>query len=43
MRRFLADGKEKTDLVELSVREVLDDPLTVENLEQLLGSLKRVP
>jgi hypothetical protein len=40
---LLAEGTEKTDFAELSVREVLDDPLTVDKLEQLLESVNAVP
>jgi hypothetical protein len=39
---LLAEGTEKTAFAEMSVREVLDDPLTVEKLQQLLDSLRRV-
>lgn len=39
---LLATGNEKTAFAELSVWEVVDDPLTVEKLEELLDSVRAV-
>lgn len=39
---LLAEGTEKTAFADLSIREVMEDRLTVEKLEQLLASLKPV-
>lgn len=40
---IVAEGGEKTQYAELSVREVVDDPLTVEKLETLLAALTATP
>jgi hypothetical protein len=37
---LLAEGGEKTAFAELSIREVLDRPLTVDKIEQLLSSVQ---
>ena len=37
---LLAEGSEKTAFAELSIREVLDDPLTVDKLTALLDSTR---